>query len=214
MVLEFIAAVYNEEKEIGDLINHVKPYVDYMYIVDDGSTDRTSWALSGASEYLKMPLTWKTIEHTGLPETVKHEALQMTTDGAWIIMLDADERFEEGILPKIVEFIKSPTGKNTDYVYFNQVEIIDGVAVRQFQKAKLFRKEAVRFPLNNIHADDQFIGNGIHKPDWVVYHRKTSDKQKLREKEYIETYARLRKEGHIDEGRERWLQGLHHYIKS
>jgi hypothetical protein len=128
-------------------------------------------------------------------------------------MLDADERLDLSTKAAVYRFLQSDEQLKWDYVYFNQIEIIDRMAVRNFNKCKLFRKEAVRFPLNNIHADDQFEGRGTFKGDWVVYHRKSSDKQKKREQEYLETYSRLREEGHIDEGRERWLQGLHHYIR-
>lgn len=40
-MLSFIAAVYNEEKEVSDLVHHVAPFVSGIYIADDGSTDDT-----------------------------------------------------------------------------------------------------------------------------------------------------------------------------
>jgi len=213
-MLTFIAAVYNEEAEIQSLIDHVQPYVDELVIVDDGSTDNTAKILDNNFLYGDFWLRYNTIPHTGLPETVKNEALKMVQDGSWVLMLDADERFDTGVLDKITDWLLTDEPLKTDYVFFNQIEILDGYAVRNFQKSKLFKKEAIRFPLENIHADDQFVGSGIYQIDWVVYHRKTSDKQKLREKEYLATYRRLREEGKIDEGREAWLRGLHYFVKS
>lgn len=223
-MLWFISAVYNEENEIIDLLDHVKDYVYSMWIADDGSTDKTlellkAYAFStfedGFSDGGPPVKTVKILElqHIGLPETVKHLAKEQVPDGSWILMLDADERLHPDTLAAIKKFTFSAEGLNWDYVYFNQLEIIDGVHVRTFQKCKLFRKEAISFPLNNIHADDQFDGRGTYKEDWLVFHRKTSDKQKQREREYLKTYKDLLDEGHIDEGRFNWLKGLHHYEK-
>lgn len=218
MTLSFIAAVYNEEYEIDKLLNHVYPYVDGLYIVDDQSTDSTAQYLQSIENNDK--INWKQIAHTGLPETVKNEALQMVPDESWVLMLDADERFAEGVLESIQAWLEiadlhvmgseTPIGGNVSHFYFQQLEIIEGQHVRTFQKSKLFRKEAIRFS-TGIHEDDQFEGEGLYKPEWIVYHRKTWDKQKQREKEYLETYDKLLAEGKIDEGRRQWLRGLHYF---
>jgi len=213
MSLYFIAAVYNEEDEIEDLIYHVAPLVNGFCIVDDGSNDRTveildlAWLHSDPIDF-----QYQSIEHTGLPETVKNEALKMVPDGSWVLMLDADERLLEPTIEKLQKFLTADAD-NYDYVYFNQQEIIDYQVVRQFQKAKLFRKEAIKFPLDNIHADDQFTGRGVYFDDWIVVHRKTTAKQIMREIEYLATYQKLLDEGKIDQGRYEWLKGLHHFVR-
>lgn len=212
-MLSFIAAVYNEEQEASDLFNHVFNLVDDYYICDDGSTDKTLDILKAWAENLPGTFHYKTIEHTGLPETVKNEAKEMVPDASWILMLDADERLDQHVFAEIKDFFNSGESENWDFVYFNQFEMIDGIHVRTFQKAKLFRKQAIAFPLHNIHADDQFIGDGTYFAEWIVYHRKTSTKQKQRELEYLHTYDKLLKEGSIDEGRRSWLRSLHHYFK-
>jgi len=206
-MISFIAATYNEQGEIISLLEHVQAYVDHIYICDDGSTDLTARMLNNwASEDDK--LTYKVIEHTGLPETVKNEALQMVPDGSWVLMLDADERFQTK-LSEIIEWIKSPASEKIDYIYFDQYEIIDGSHVRTFQKCKLFRKESIEFS-TGIHADDVFTGEGAAF-GWEVIHRKSSNKQRQREREYLETYKKLLDAGKIDDGRYKWLVGLHHY---
>jgi glycosyltransferase involved in cell wall biosynthesis len=215
-MIYFITALYNEEQEITDLLTHVAPLVTGYRIVNDQSTDSTitqleyfeDWALREGFDFQH-----KTIPHSGLPETVKNEAKEMVPDSAWCLMLDADERLSDDALVGIMDFFTNGECEEWDYVYFNQYEIIDGVHVRTFQKAKLFRKEVITFPLHNIHADDQFIGRGTYKEGWVVYHRKTTYKQINRETEYLETYKKLLDDGHIDEGRYRWLVGLHHYVR-
>lgn len=213
IMLYFIAAVYNEEQEIKDFLEHVGSLVDGYRIVDDGSTDSTAEYLDLCFLHWDKDFKYKVIPHSGLPETVKNEAKNMVPDGSWILMLDADERLSDDAQVGIKEFFESGESEDFDYVYFPQYEIIDGQHVRTFQKAKLFRKESITFPLNNIHADDQFTGRGTYKENWVVFHRKTTYKQINREQEYLETYKKLLEEGHIDEGRYEWLRDLHHFIR-
>ena len=213
IVLYFISAVYNEKDEIYDLINSVWPIVDGYRIVDDSSTDGTSEILKMLAHDSLYDYKFKTIPHTGLPETVKNEAKEMVPDGAWILMLDADERLTPETILSIQDFFDTAEDDDWDYIYFNQMEIIDNKHVRTFQKCKLFRKENVQFPLNNIHADDQFTGRGTYRDDWVVHHRKSSTKQIKREIEYLDTYKKLLDEGKIDQGRFDWLRNLHHYVK-
>jgi glycosyltransferase involved in cell wall biosynthesis len=211
-MISFIAALYNEEDEINDLINHIQDYVDKIYLVDDGSTDDTINCIKDSLWYRDTgKIEYKIIKHTGLPETVKNEALKMVPDGSWVIMLDADERFKTP-LSEIIEWIKSPASEEVDYVYFTQYEIIDGKHVRTFQKCKVFRKESITFS-TGIHEDDIFTGRGWAS-EWVVYHRKSTYKQIEREEQYVQTYKKLLDEGKIDEGRYKWLIGLHHYIKA
>lgn len=204
--LTFLVATYNEQEEIMDLLSSVKPWVDELIVSDDGSTDHT---ITLAETFAP---TIVHNEHVGLPETIKDRGLQKVLDGSWVLMLDADERVGSDVLFEIREFIDSEESEEFDYVYFNQFEIIDGRHVRTFQKCKLFKKEVVHFP-SGIHEDDRFDGHGTFREGWVVYHRKTSEKQITRETEYLATYARLLAEGKIDEGRYTWLVNLHHFVK-
>lgn len=213
-MLTFLSALYNEAESLIDLIECVEPFVDAYAIVDDGSIDRTPDILRRLKSSIGDNFHYKTIEHTGLPETVKNEALQFVPDSSWVLMLDADERISSGTLKEIKDWIKNEDESSLiDYVYFRQIEFIDGQAVREFQKCKLFRKEVISFPLDNIHADDQFKGTGFYEETWVVAHSKSSTKQIMRESEYLETYKKLLESGKIDAGRYRWLVGLHHYVK-
>lgn len=215
MAITFIAAVYNEANEIDDFIRHVEPHVDAIRICDDESVDVTPYALESWRVHL-VNFEYKVIPHTGLPETVKNEALKMVPDWTdWVLMLDADERLTDDTWKSIKEWTDwtNSTQQDFDFVYFRQVEIIDGRPVREFQKCKLFRPSKIHFPLDNIHADDQFDGNGTYYNHWIVEHRKSSTKQIIRETEYLATYKRLLEEGKIDEGRYQWLVNLHHFVK-
>ena len=206
-MITFITTLYNEEDEIEDLLWHVFDYVDYLSIIDDGSTDNTAAILrKWWQDYDNFK--YKTIEHTGLCEIGRIKALEGVKDDSWVIMLDADERFEEGVLPKIVEWIY--TNPAETHMYFTQLEFIDGKQVRVFQKVKVFKKSVAHLP-EIIHGDPIFDGNPVSF-NWTVLHRKTTNKQIQREIEYLVTYQKLFDEGKIDEGKLKWFQGMHHFV--
>lgn len=223
-MLEFIAAVYNEEKQLGELIDHVYPYVDTYCIVDDGSTDKTRDILerydadfNPYAEVQAGPIfLYKTIDHTGLPETVKREALKWCDPDSWVIMLDADERFAPGVLEQINEFIKSPMSKGIDHVWFTLDEYIDDqYAGRTFIKCRLFKAWSAHFASaleGGIHVADWFDGNGANF-GWRVLHKKSREKQEMREREYIETYKKLVDEGLMRESKMWELRQMHYFIR-
>lgn len=212
-MLSFIAALYNEENEVESLLNHVAPYVDRIYLVDDGSTDLTQnivmewFSAEGTKPYLE----YSKILHTGRPETVKQTALLNVPDGDWVVMLDADERFPDGTLAQIREFLDSDTAQLYTHVWFSLEEYIDGVFTKGFAKCRLFRKDSVTFS-TGIHQSDQFSGRGATF-NWRVIHRKTSEKQIRRETEYLSTYHEMLTNGEITNDDLRWLLSNHYFVK-
>ena len=208
-MIEFISAVYNEEAELHNLINHVTPWVDRINIVDDGSTDETAAILDLNFLHSGLDFHYKTIEHTGLCEVARIKALEMCKDDSWIIMLDADERFADRALEQIVDFCKSPT--LATHIYFSQKEYIDGRQVADFAKVKVFKKSAAHLP-EIIHHDPQFDGKAVNL-GLTVLHRKTSSKQINREQEYKETYQKLLNEGKVTEDDVKWFLNMHHYVR-
>ena len=214
-MIEFIGALYNESDELGSLIQHIKPYVDKIHFVNDGSTDDTlHWLRQWAyilDDGSTCPLDYKTIEHTGLPETVKAKALSMCQPDSWVIMLDADERFAVGTLEQIVKFINSEESKDVTHVWFTLFEYIDGIQTKVFQKCRLFRAYAAHFS-ERVHEDDLFDGSGANF-DWIVIHRKSSSKQVARELEYLETYRKLLDTGAINQDRVNDLVSNHYFVK-
>lgn len=210
-MIEFMGALYNEAGQVWDLVHHVAPYVDKINFVDDGSVDGTLDVLHGLDNISPWLIKFKTINHTGLPETVKAEALKMVRDGSWVLMLDADERFAPGHIEKVVEFINSPQSEHYTHIWFNLEEAIDGIPTRHFLKCRAFRKDAATFS-DGVHIDDSFSGSG-YNGGWTVYHFKTSTKQIQREKEYIKTYEKLVAEGKMTPERMKELKGMHYFVR-
>jgi hypothetical protein len=88
---------------------------------------------------------------------------------------------------------------------------MDGTLTRTFLKCRLFRKHAAHFS-DRIHVEDAFDGAGANF-GWTVKHSKTSDKQKMRERQYVETYKKLLEEGKITAETMQACLNLHYYIK-
>lgn len=208
-MIEFISAVYNESAEIDDLVQHVYPFVDRINIVDDGSTDDTALKLN-MHVLSDDKTTYKTIEHTGLCEVARIHALEMCADDSWVVMLDADERFESPSLSQIVDFVKEAPDHIT-HVYFGQKEYIDGVQVAEFAKVKLFKKSAAHLP-EVIHRDPSFEGEPYNFGGYVI-HRKSREKQIMREMQYIDTYEKLFEEGKVTRSDVNWFKSMHHYVR-
>lgn len=213
MTLEFISAVYNEEAEIDDLISHVLPYVDAIHIVDDVSTDSTVDRLAKWwNRFSGEGFDWHQMdEHTGLCEVVRIKALELCDDDSWVLMLDADERFAPGVLEAVRAFLET-VPDNVTHVWFGQHEFIDGIKVAEFAKVKLFRKSAAHFP-EVIHRDPQFDGDSANFGG-IVIHRKSHEKQIMRETQYLDTYEKLFEEGKVTRSDVDWFRGMHHFVRS
>lgn len=212
-MVSFIAALYNEEAQVADLLKHILPLVDGVYLCDDGSTDNTFMVAHEFLDNSNIEFKYKLIEHTGLPETAKAQALAMVPrDDEWVLMLDADERYTEGTLREIMSFLDSRESSLYDYVYFDEFEFIDGRNTRNFIKCRLFRKRSAHFS-DEVHRDDEFTGNGTHKFGWNVLHRKTKEQQIEKELRYLQTYQKLLSEGKITEERVREMTGFHYFVR-
>lgn len=207
-MIEFISTLYNESAEVEDLVVHIYPLVDKLNIIDDGSTDDTARKLEEFG-ILSYKVNFKTIEHTGLCELGRIEALKMCQDDSWIIMLDADERFTEDTFDKLEEFFKNPG--DITHIFFSQKEFIDGKLMAEFAKVKVFKKSVAHLP-EIIHRDPQFDGEPTNIGGTVI-HRKTSNKQVMRELEYLQTYDNLLDAGKVTQSDVDWFKGMHHYVR-
>jgi glycosyltransferase involved in cell wall biosynthesis len=214
-MIGFLVATYNEEAEILTLLTSVSGLVDFFVISDDGSTDKTLelaklWAKENDREIHIIEA-----EHIGLPETVKKRGVELISKeygpDCWVVMLDADERIQPIYQDKIDLFVNSQESLAITHVWFGLQEYIDNVPTRGFEKCRMFRAGAAKFS-ESVHEDDHFDGQGAAF-GWVVIHRKTKDKQILREKEYLQTYKRLLSEGKVTQ---EWVDrcvGFHYFVR-
>jgi glycosyltransferase involved in cell wall biosynthesis len=214
-MLGFMVATFNEEAEIVSLLNSVKDLAGFFVVSDDGSTDKTvslahSWGKDNNKSLYIMHNA-----HTGLPETVKKRGADFIASlrgqDCWVLMLDADERLAPTVSEHIRAFTDEGLEKGITHIWFGLQEYMDGVATRGFEKCRMFRAGAARFS-ESVHEDDRFEGQGAAF-GWVVIHRKTSFKQRLREQEYKDTYKKLLREGKVTEDWVKKCLMMHYFIR-
>lgn len=204
--LAFLMAVYNETDEIIDSIRAVRPYVDTIVISDDGSTDYT----------VPVALATKMVDvlvlnpHRASCEETRLSGLQRVSED-WVLILDADERIDSAGLQKIRESIEQLDREGITHVYFGQDEYIDGIQTRSFAKIKLARTDKLHLP-ERIHGEISVEGESTNL-GVRVFHRKTRQKQIMRETEYIRAYKKKIQEGKMTESDAQWAINMHYFIK-
>lgn len=205
--LAFLTAVYNEEAEISDLITSVRPYVDTIIISDDGSTDKT----------IQLVLESKLADcvvlgpHLASCEETRIRGFKRVTED-WVLILDADERISPEDLQTIRESLEDLDNRGITHVYFSQEEYIDQQRTRTFAKIKLARREHLHLPVG-IHDDISASGESTNL-GLRVLHRKSKEKQIMRETEYLSAYRRKIAEGKMTPERAAQVSNWHYYIKS
>lgn len=184
--LGFLTAVYNEEREITDLLRSVRPFVDEIVVSDDGSADNTVAYAAKFADVIVLSKATHSCEETRI-----RGFQRLISD--WVLILDADERIPTEHLAAIKPALEELDNLNKSHVYFYQFEVIDGRQTRTFEKVKLARRDSLHLP-EIIHADISVDGDPANL-GWSVMHRKSSDKQKMRELEYLQAYEQKVAEG-------------------
>lgn len=209
--LALLVAVYNEQEEILDLLQSVRPFVDTIIVSDDGSTDTTISRVvkSGLADVIVLG------EHLASCEETRIRGFKRVIED-WVLILDADERIDAEGMQKIVEFINTPVdnvGEENEitHVYFTQKEYIDGALMRDFAKIKLAKPFFLHLP-SGIHDDISCSGEPTNIGVEVV-HRKSWSKQIMRETEYLAAYQRKIKEGKMTPERAAQVSGWHYVVK-
>ena len=101
-----IMMVKNEEQDILPCIEHLECVVDEFIIVDTGSTDKTVELIEKFAKYSSIPvklfhLPW--CDNYSIPRNfAKSKATQ-----PWILMMDADERFDGSDMDRIYKMIET-----------------------------------------------------------------------------------------------------------
>ena len=168
----------NEEANIVDFINHLKPLVDRIVMIDGGSGDDTV--------KLAEPLvdTLKVVPFKGHFAEQKNEALKLSyTD--WTLFLDPDERLDDNDVSKLRAMIEQD---KFDCYKFPRREYIDGVERTEPYpdiQARLFRTYC-RF-IRPIH--EELVGWKNCKDldqdsTFDIIHNKTSDRHNKRNTAY------------------------------
>jgi glycosyltransferase involved in cell wall biosynthesis len=96
-----IMAAYNEEKNIGAVVDKVKKYVDVVIVIDDGSKDKTS------NVSKKGVIVLKHLVNLGKGSALKTGCEFAIKDGANVlILLDADGQHDPTQIPEFLRKLR------------------------------------------------------------------------------------------------------------
>jgi glycosyltransferase involved in cell wall biosynthesis len=183
-----LAIVYNEEKNISELINNLN-FVDELIIIDSFSTDKTL-------EIIKSFKNVKVIQNKFTDFTSQRNLALNNANCDWVLFLDADERIPEKLKLEIIEIIKKP--KANDAYYFYRKFMFKGKPLnfsgwQTDKNFRLFKREKAHY-INERLVHETLEVNGtigvlknklIHYSynDYKIYKSKMINYGKLRAKE-------------------------------
>jgi glycosyltransferase involved in cell wall biosynthesis len=171
-------AVLNEEANMKDFMEHHKPYVKSIVVVDGGSVDKT---VSIASKYAD---TMKSIKFAGHYGNQKNRAIELA-DTDWVLFLDPDERLSKKCLQGLDEMINQDEHDCFSFPRINYVENEIDISRGGDHQDRLFRtycryirathEEIVGFK-NRSRTDDISL---------AIEHRKPFERHSKRNNSYI-----------------------------
>lgn len=168
--VSLVSMVKNEEDQIITFLENIEPLVDEIVIVDTGSTDKTVELIEKFAKYSRpkvvlLHLPW--CDNYAIPRNfVKRFATQ-----PWILMMDADERFEHEDLEKIYRTIET----SNDVILFHVINYLKKTLPGQkpvyasTEAARLFRNRPEIYWTGIIHETvDDSLAAFINKLDLSV----------------------------------------------
>ena len=144
--LSVVLATRNEESNIGPCLESVARIADEIIVMDENSTDRTSYIAK------KLGAKVFKVKHEPIFHKTKQKALDCAT-GDWILQLDADERVTDDLAKEIRTVINSSNEQLLKRT-IGHPERLKGVEGSILKKAKLFLRHQ-----RLIEERDGSIGN-------------------------------------------------------
>lgn len=189
MRLTVCAAVFNEEKNIKELLENVAPFADEIVIVDGGSQDKTPEIIKG----------FKNVKLINAHNPLHfHENKQKAIDaaeGKWVLQLDADERVSKELAREIREVIQQKDAKDGYYIprknWFLTRFLLKGGAYPDYT-LRLYKKGKAHFVMEEIHENVVVKGEvGYLRHDLIHYSDPTFERYLARWNRYTTLEAQM-----------------------
>lgn len=171
--------VKDEQELLPALLDHLKPWVQEMVIVDTGSTDNTVVICKerGAT------VVSKPLDHDFA--AARNAGLELITE-PWVFQVDADEWPEDALLCYMARFLEAPA-KYVDALLVRRHNLIDGqpIGERTYEWHPRVFRNTLRFE-GAIH--ERLNVNNLHflPPTLILRHYKTSERQERQNRFYQE----------------------------
>jgi len=123
-----IVLTRNEEPRIEGCLKHLRPYVDFLLVVDGESTDETVKIATEYADRVEVrPFSGSFAEEKNYARTL------VPKDCGWILWCDADERFDGGFLREIKENLEDAENHKQVCFRFPRINLPDGKDWPDFQ---------------------------------------------------------------------------------
>ena len=121
MKVACVVLTLNEEPRIRKCLKHLRPYVDYLLVLDGGSSDRTVEIAEKYADLVEVrPFSGSFAEEKNYARTL------VPKDCGWILWCDADERFDNGFLRNIKENLEEAEKHDQVCFRFPRINLPDG----------------------------------------------------------------------------------------
>jgi len=147
----------NEEARIEECLQHLRPYINFIFVLDGDSEDKTvEIAEKYADKVMVMPFSGSFADDKNFART------QVPKDCEWILWVDADERFDKGFLQHLPDHILAVTAMPVPAVCFRfaRCNLPDGKDFPDYQ-VRLIRNSRDIEWRGDVHEVPYFKPQGI-----------------------------------------------------
>ena len=113
MKITVVILTLNEKNHIKECIQHLKPHVDSIVVVDGGSTDGTLDVANILADIVEVRP-----QITNFGEERMYSWSLVPEDTDWTLFVDTDERFHDLLLPNIREIIEGVVEQHPETIAF------------------------------------------------------------------------------------------------
>ena len=165
MKVACVILTQTEKQRIEDCLKVIHPHVDWLLVLDGESTD-------GTVEIAEKYANKVEVKHFSgsFAEEKNHARTLVPKDCDWIIWADADERFDDGFLGKMKEFIEEGEKKGGICFRLPRVNLPDGKNFPDYQ-VRLFKNSRDIEWRGKVHEVPYYVPYGcpldqLDNPKW------------------------------------------------
>jgi len=167
----------NEEEFLNNALDNVSKYVDEIIVVDGGSTDKTveiAKKFNAKVVFNKWPGDFSLQRNLSIDNATQD----------WILIIDADEIYEEKLLEKLQDWTNNNIG--VDAYAFPRKNYIDGVQTAAYPdiQFRFFKNNKQIKYANKVHEMLTGYKMAAYPVDLHIIHKKTSKRQEKQNNYY------------------------------
>ncbi|MGD0462306.1 MAG: glycosyltransferase [Tepidisphaeraceae bacterium] len=150
-MVDVLIQTHNEELNLPHTLESVKGWVNRVFVVDSGSTDRTC-EIAGEYGAIVVQKAWE-----GYARQKNWALANLPFESPWILIIDADESVTPPLKDEILAVVSRPVANVPESgFFFNRVVVFMGREIRHCAyfpawNLRLFKRGAARYEERNVH---------------------------------------------------------------